>query len=338
MRAVKQKNRELLAPAVRGCHWLCQCTSGVLRGGWLWQCTPGVMQPRLVPALFRTPGIRSIICLLALLLCVPRPAAGQQSMDFATGADFARRLRQPVQISWSQSPLRPSLERLAQTQRVAVFLDRRLDPQRPLDLHLPLTPLAESLEQIARDQDAAVSWLDPVVYLGPPATTAKLATLLELNRQQLQQVPESARRGWETPAPTSWALLSQPRQLVQQMAGQRGVTLEGVDQIPHDLWAAQQLPPLDLLQQLTIVLAGFDLCVVLDANGQARVASIPQRVAVTRSYTLTDRQWSRWPQWSATLAGIESQRVGRELVLAARAEDHRRVSDWLQGSKPARRS
>ncbi len=61
-------------------------------------------------------------------------------------------------------------------------------------------------------------------------------------------------------------------------------------------------------------------------------------MAVTRTYALTDRQWARWPQWSATLTGLATQRSGRQLILSARAEDHRLVSDWLQGSKPTRRT
>ncbi len=239
MRAVKQKNGGLFAGGSPG-------------GRWVWWACWGL-----------------------LLTLSSHPAVGQQSVEFATGDDFARRLKAQVQISWSQAPLRPTLERLAQTQGVAVFMDRRLDPQRLLELQLPLAPLSEALQQIAKNQDAAVSWLDPVVYLGPSPTTAKLATLLELNRQQLQQVSGPDRLRWETPAPTAWEFLSQPRQLVAQMAQQRGVTLEGVEQIPHDLWAAQQLPPLDLLQQLTIVLAGFDLCVTLDANGQGASPRFP---------------------------------------------------------------
>ena len=226
-------------------------------------------------------------------------------------------------------------QRLSQTQRVAIFLDRRLDPQRPLELRLPTLPLGDALEQLAQSQGADISFLPPVVYLGPQPTTRKLATVWELGRRQLEQVDRSSRRRWQSVTPTAWPLLSEPRQLVAQWTRQRGVVCTGVERIPHDLWAAQQLPPLDLLQQLTIVLAGFDLSVALDSRGQAQVVPMPEQAAITQNYKLSDAQWARWPHWSTSLTGVVTQRAGSQLSLTGRIEDHRQLASWLQGQTAA---
>jgi hypothetical protein len=257
---------------------------------------------------------------------------GQQRVDFASEREFLQRLQQPVQIRWSRAPLRSTVERLSRTQGLAIFLDRRLDPQQPLELRVSTSSLGGALKQLAKSRGAGVSLLPPVVYLGPPSTTDKLATVWELNRQRVQRLDRSVRLRWQTAVATSWPSLSEPRQLVTDWTRQRGVILSGVERIPHDLWAAQQLPPLDLLHRLTIVLAGFDLSVSVDSAGRASVVRMPEQAALTRSYVLSDAQWARWPEWSDSLTGIDTQRTANRLTLTGRAEDHRQVAGWLQGA------
>jgi hypothetical protein len=275
--------------------------------------------------------------LVGLLLGPNSPAAGQAWRAAPPAeAHFDQQLQRPVQVRGTAAPLRPTLQRIAQAQGIAVFLDRRLDPQRLVELRGPAVPLGELLQTIARTQGARVSFLGPVAYIGPDPTTGKLATLLEVNREHVRQMSAVERQKWLIPTPTAWPFLTQPRQLVNAWSQQRGVLLGGTEQIPHDLWAAQQLPPLDLLHQLTIVLAGFDLCVIFEPGGQARVAPIPDRVVITRAYPWSARQASRAAEASSPLAEVQAERRDGQLIVTGTVEDHRRVSQWLQGAASRR--
>ncbi len=244
---------------------------------------------------------------------------------------FSRQLQQSVHIRGSVAPLLPTLQRISQAHGIGIFLDRRLDPQHPLELRGPAQPLAELLQTIAREQGARVSLLAPVAYIGPAPTTDKLATLLELNREQVRQMNPVEQRKWQTVTPTAWPFLTEPRQLVMNWCQMRGVALQGTDQIPHDLWAAQQLPPLDLLQQLTIVLAGFDLCVLFEPNEQPRISPIPDRVVITRGYPWSDRQAARQANADSPFPDLSTERRDGQLWVTGSIEDHQRVVEWLRG-------
>ena len=57
---------------------------------------------------------------------------------------------------------------LSRAQRVAVLIDRRVDPNQKLDLQLSGVPMDAALQQIADRCGLGVSRLGAVVYLGPP--------------------------------------------------------------------------------------------------------------------------------------------------------------------------
>ncbi len=172
--------------------------------------------------------------------------------------------------------------------------------------------------------------------MGPRETTQKLATVLQRAKEQLQRLDRTVRQKWQKTGPTVWPFLSEPRQLVAQWAQDRGVHLQGIDRIPHDLWSEQQLPPMDLLHQLTIVLAGFDLHVAFEVDGRARLLPIPDRVAIERSYRLNEQQWSRWLAWRLEFPEMAARRVGNTLILSARVEQHDQLANGLQPTSPPR--
>ena len=67
-----------------------------------------------------------------------------------TGPRFQQQLQTTVGVSWRRNPMRAALARLAQSQRVAIFLDRRVDPDQPISFSVRDVPLETALEQLAR--------------------------------------------------------------------------------------------------------------------------------------------------------------------------------------------
>ena len=65
-----------------------------------------------------------------------------------------------------------------------------------------------------------------------------------------------------------------PRDLLAQLAEQNSVEIAGLDRVPHDLWAAADLPPVSLIDRLTLIAIQFDLTFTV-ASGDARIELVP---------------------------------------------------------------
>ena len=66
-----------------------------------------------------------------------------------TGEPLRKALAQKVTVVWSNIPVRQAIEGLSKSQKVAILLDRRIDPDRKIELTLDNATLADGLQQIA---------------------------------------------------------------------------------------------------------------------------------------------------------------------------------------------
>ena len=270
--------------------------------------------------------------LAAMLLAVstsagPAVSAAPHAVShWATGPALQARLGGSVDIVWAENPLRRAIHNLSQAQGVAMLVDRRVDPDQKCDLQFSGVPLRAAIEEIAHRCDLGISLFGPVVYLGPPEATARLRTLAALREDDVRRLPEPAARRFSQLKPFKWDDLATPRELLQQLAKQNGIELANLELVPHDLWAAADLPPLSLADRLTLVAIQFDLTFSFSADGTVvRLVPVPERVAVVRSYpggadpAMTARNlpgwrrrrksrsptaWSMSAAWSRTRSGF----------------------------------
>src|SRR5690606_28713524 len=108
-------------------------------------------------------------------------------------ADLRTTLDQPTSIAWSNEQLGDALKSLARLQRVAVLLDRRIDPNRSIEFQFKGT-FAETLAALAKRLDARYVQLGPVAYIGPAESAKKLLTLAEAQKVQMRKVTIPAQR------------------------------------------------------------------------------------------------------------------------------------------------
>ena len=188
-------------------------------------------------------------------------------VDWATGADFRQQLAQPVDVLWAGNPLRAALQGLAEAQRVAILVDRRIDPGRKLDLTIQNAPLQSALQTIADRCGLGVSRLGDVVYFGPASCAARLRPIEAALQQRVRQLPKPIQRKFSRSKALAWDDLATPRDLLAGLARQNGLEISGLDRVPHDLWAAADLPPLSLVDRLTLIAAQFDLTLTVDDDG-----------------------------------------------------------------------
>ncbi len=244
-----------------------------------------------------------------------------------TGKEFHAALSRTVNVEWSGVPLRQGAEDLARAQRTAVFLDRRLDPGRRIDLKLEGVPLATAWREIAQCAGAGLSTLGPLVYLGPPERASQLRTLVALANEQAGRLPAAQAHRFLGPAPWQWEDFATPRELLADLSRRSRLHVGGTEKVPHDLWAGADLPPLSVVERVILVAVQFDLTLQISADGRTiELVPLPAEVILVRDYpagpdpqATLQRFVSLAPQARYVLAGDRIQVRGL-------LEDHQRIS------------
>ena len=154
-----------------------------------------------------------------------------------SGDALQKALAHKIGITWSNIPLRTALAGLAKSQKIAVLLDRRVDPNQKIELSLDDVPVAETFQRIASRIDTGTAMLGPIAYFGPAATAQRLATVAALRKDDAAKLPAAVRARWMQPKPLKWDDLATPRDLLAALAKENGLTMDGLERIPHDLWA-----------------------------------------------------------------------------------------------------
>ena len=268
--------------------------------------------------------------LLILAAAPPRP-----TVDWLTGSQFQRQLESTTAFTWSENPLNRAVSNLARSKRVAIFLDRRIDPGQRVTLAMAEKPLEQVLHELAGSLHMGVSVLEPVIYIGPPEMARRLATLAANRRDEVGRLPSAARSRWRRSDPWSWDRLATPRQLLGRLSQETGCRIANADAVPHDLWPATDLPAMPAADRLCLLLAGFSLTFELSPNGtEARLRAPPEKVTWQRTYRPPANVQQalrvlveRFPQSTV-------KRLGRRLRVTGSYEDHHQIRRWLSGETP----
>ncbi len=270
--------------------------------------------------------VASMACLCGLALSWAVVAQERRQIG-----PLQRQLDLPVQVTWENVPLKISMLRLAEIQGLSIFLDRRVDPSRLVNVSVESPTLRQGMPALAEQLGLQVSLIGDVIYLGPAPSTAKLATLLDINRERMKKVSPGRRRAWRKPVDSEWPRLAEPAGLASSWSDEAGVPIRDLDRIPHDLWDAGELPAMGLLERLTILLAGFDLTVRIESDGTATIVKIPATVSVERSYSLTAAQAERLDEIRERLGKAEFKIRGRRMNVVATSEQHAAIREWMRG-------
>jgi hypothetical protein len=190
-----------------------------------------------------------------------------QSRSAAT-QQLEQRLAARVSVAWEGQELAAALHRLADSQRLPLWIDRRVDPSAPIELTANDQPLSDVLNSVAAPHDWAATPYHGVLYFGPRQTADELRTLSALARQSIAKAPPDVRSRWLKPEAWTIARLSEPRGLLKQLARSAGATVVDEQQVPHDLWPERQLPPMPALDRAVLLLSGFDLTCQISADGR----------------------------------------------------------------------
>ncbi len=275
----------------------------------------------------------------AMLLIAGLAGAASASPDnpsWRTGTALERHWEAPVRmLRWGSNPLRDALASLSATQRVAVFLDRRVDPEQPIDFSSQDEPLAQLLARLAAELDLGTCRIGPVVYFGPPETAAVLPTVVQLRREERESFSPVIGRRLSRELPLEWPKLTAPRELIGRLAEEVGLGVRDLERIPHDLWPAVELPPLDFYQRMSLVLAGFGLTFQFEDDVRLRLVELPERAELQRDHPMPAHLAARIEaRLRQAYPVAEVARQGGGLRVRAPWEVHQAIEGWLQGDIP----
>jgi hypothetical protein len=299
-----------------------------------------ILSGLLISLLATSATLGQVSSLPGILGKVDRHSAGgkpeTRPTGWLTGSALQKRLSGSVNIDWGGNPLRQALRGLSEAQQVAVLVDRRVDPGRRIDLQLTATPLATALHAIANGRQLGVSQFGPVAYFGPPGATARLRTLALLREEEVERLSPNAARKFLAKKPLAWEDFATPKDLLGRLADDAGIELAGLDRVPHDLWAAADLPPLSLLDRLTLIVNQFDLTFQVSEDGsKVRLVPVPEDVGITRSYSAGQNAEATAKKYAALVPTAKITVAGGKVVVRGMLEDHERISPPRDPSESA---
>ena len=193
-----------------------------------------------------------------------------------------QKLAEPANLLWSDIPLRQAINGLSQTYRVAVLIDRRVDPSQKLSLSRKGNSLGATLQKIADDRGLGVVLFGNIVYFGPEAAAERLHGLAAVLERDVRRLPPTVKVKYHNPQKLAWKDLATPRDLLARLAEENGLEITGLESVPHDLWAAADLPPVSLADRLTLIAMQFDLAVRLTDEGKRiQLSPLPEDIPRT---------------------------------------------------------
>lgn len=260
------------------------------------------------------------------VLAAATTLCGAERVNWLTGPALRKKLEQRESIAWSGQPLRDAVEGFSQAHRVAVLIDRRIDPGQPMEVSLVDTPLSDCVTAVAESRKMGVSFCESVIYFGPPATARRLRTIVELRKEELRQRPGPQRLAWLQGRPWQWDDFATPRDLLEELAKEGKVEIKGLDLVPHDLWAGAELPPLGLVERLALVLTQFDYTWQWDPGGAAiQIVPMPADVWLERSYPGGGKPQELAERLTRALPGVQVSVAEGKIVVLGLVEQHEQI-------------
>ncbi len=271
-------------------------------------------------------------------------ARGDEPVAWLTGEKLRAQLEQKTGIDWGGpkgNKFRDAIASLSRAQRVAILIDRRVDPDQKIELSIDDVTLESALKLIAAKKQIGMAQVGSVIYLGPKAAADKLRTLAALRKDEVLKLPPAARSRIMQLHPMRWEELATPRDLLAALASDTKLQIDGADRIPHDLWAAADLPAANFIERLTLIAGQFDLTFLFSEDGETvQLIKMPDAPVIEKSYPLRGGLGPRGKEIEKKLAeslpSAKIEMAADKLVVRGRAEDQDFVETYLSG-RPAKR-
>lgn len=183
-------------------------------------------------------------------------------------------------LTWNDAPLRPTLTAWCHEEKIPLMVDCRVDPNTLLTgtfRHATRITILQDVLQNASTEEKPLqlTQLEGILYVGPAHYASKLQTLSAMLHEQVLSFSPAKQKIWLKKAPLRWENRAAPRDILQELARKNRLKFSQTRLIPHDLWVAADLPSLDLVDRLILVLGQLGLTFTIDENQPNQIQLLP---------------------------------------------------------------
>jgi hypothetical protein len=167
--------------------------------------------------------------------------------------------------------------------------------------------------------------------------TETLASIAEARFDEANRWGKQAGQQLRKRSTLQWDEAAEPKAILQQIISARKISVEGLEQIPHDLWPSTNWQSLPVTHQLALLLAGFGCTYELTNEGEnpkLKIVPVPETFQLERTYQMTGNAQQRLRQLQAKYPQVQFTMEGRSVTVVATAEDHFAIRRQLLGLSP----
>ncbi|WP_148618832.1 STN domain-containing protein [Mariniblastus fucicola] len=241
---------------------------------------------------------------------------------------FEKSQQLPVSVSWTESPLREQLNTFAAQCRRAIFVDRRVDPTVKLTFDFLDRTTEQTVWELAEANGLGVCRVESLLYVGPKDAAARLPFVIEELEKIAKRTQPKKSRWTSGRDEIRWSRATTTEEIQEWMEQLHGFQLDG--EIPHDVWPAADWPSLSLIQQMSLLLVGFDLSFEIEGDGKRiRLKKFPAietaklRIRLPRDSKLDLKACQR------RFADLKLANSGRSLSISGPVESIAALEAWM---------
>jgi hypothetical protein len=256
----------------------------------------------------------------------------------AVEAPGPSRVHARITATWQGQELGAVMDRIANTQGIPIWIDRRVDPQQMVTAQFNDVNLSHVLGKVLEEAELGWSTWEGMIYIGPLESAREFATLVAIARKSVDKLSGSRRAPWVDSKAVAWPRLSNPRELLANWLSEVGITIKNPEVLSHDLWDARQLPPMPLVDRVVLLLLGYDMTCKVAASGQAiEIVPIARHVVITEQYEPGRRMRDLLAAFRDD-ATVVLNRQGNRVAVTGRWEDQQRAREIIDGKTPSRQT
>ena len=226
---------------------------------------------------------------LLVIFCGPLSAFGQESPQWLSGKKLEQAAkRSPIFVNWQQVPLHSQLHALSRNLKIAILLDRRVDPSQLVDRQDRDLTFEQFLWSLAEKEPLGVCQVGDLYYLGPEKTALALPVEVNSLSEQLadSNLPEKLKNALTEKIKLQASQPFEPTKWLAQDAARAELPLLNLEEIPMDWWAPIDWPTMPRYQAYALLAAGFGLSLQVDEAG-LRFAELQLPPELNREYPLS---------------------------------------------------
>ena len=241
----------------------------------------------------------TVSVVFCLLLACPSIAVAQEASTvlveskkatFLTGKKLDRKSSQAFSLWWRDAEIRDRLTAFSKSEDVAVMLDRNVNPRTVLNLGIENRTLEQIFWRVSSAAKIGVCRIEDCYYFGPTDTVVALPIAMNTLARQANKVSRRSSVKWTIERPVLTTPIVPTKLLIEAIADKHGFSVNGLDELPHDLWYQVALPPTSVIAQIQLMLAGFGKTFEIEPDGKSiTIIDFPKTESAKRTFSVPKR-------------------------------------------------